>query len=115
MYDSIREVVATAVAGSAAAPYASQYASVIDKVAADVATHVSKCGEDTIARLVGDDDLDEDATRALFVETGLAVEREPEVVAAAPSGDMDARMSAMERKIDALVRLAEQHLGSVDV
>lgn len=110
MFDSIKQVITDAVASTSAAPYARQYASVIDKVAADVATHVSKQGEDAIAAAVERHDLPEDEVRSLLVEFGLAVEREPEVVAEAGTADSntEARLTAIEQTLARLSSIAER-------
>jgi dTDP-4-amino-4,6-dideoxygalactose transaminase len=111
MYDTIRKVIEDAVTAAGYGSYASQYSRVIDAAAADVATHVSKCGEDVMTKLVTDDDMDADEVRALFVENGLAVEREPEV--AASDTGMEARMTRIEEaiaRLSAVAERAEQYL-----
>lgn len=109
MFDSIKQVIDDAITGTAAAPYARQYASVIDKVAADVATHVSKCGEDAISAAVEKYDIDEDEARALLVEAGLAVEREPEVTETPATDDgNEARFARIEETLARLSAIAER-------
>jgi hypothetical protein len=110
MFDTIKQVITDAIAGTSAAPYASQYASVIDKVAADVATHISKCSEDVIAQAEAQE-LDTDEVRRVLVEAGLAVEREPEVVAEAETtGDpmTEQRLTAIEQTLARLSAIAER-------
>ena len=112
MFDTIKQVVNDAIEGTAAAPYARQYASVIDKVAADVATHISKCGEDAIEAAVEKYDVPEDEARALLVDAGLAVEREPEVAVANDTTvvnvEVDRRLTAIEQTLTRLNALAER-------
>lgn len=110
MFDTIKQVITDAISGTAAAPYVNQYASVIDKVAADVSTHVSKCSEDLMEKAVSEFDLPADAVREAFVEAGLAVEREPEVVAEAGTADSntEARLTAIETTLARLSAIAER-------
>jgi len=97
-------------------------------VAADVATHISKCGEDVIAQAEAQE-LDTDEVRRVLVEAGLAVERvvepEPEVdveVNVVNDVNLNARISAIEgtldgvaTRLDALIRLAEGQFGSLNI
>lgn len=110
MYDALQQVINDSVASGPASAYARQYSSVIDKVAADVATHVSKCGEDAIEAATARWDVDADEVRAVLVEAGLAVEREPEVAESPSTGDatVDARLTAIEESIARLSRIAER-------
>ena len=109
MFDTIKQVITDAISGTAAAPYVNQYASVIDKVAADVAMHVSKQAEDLMEKAVSEFDLPADAVREAFVEAGLAVEREPEVVAEAGSdSNTEARLTAIESTLARLSAIAER-------
>lgn len=108
MYDTLQQVITDSVAAGPASAYARQYSGVVDKAAADVATHISKCSEDLLAQA---DDLgvDKDDLRAALVEVGLAVEREPEVMAES-TGDagIDARFERIESTLERLSRIAER-------
>jgi hypothetical protein len=108
MYDTIQQVINDSVANGPASGYARQYSGVVDKVAADVSTHISKCGEDVIEAATAKWDVDADEVRAILVEAGLAVEREPEVEAPAASGDTEARLTAIEETLARLSRIAER-------
>ena len=108
MFDSIQQVINDSIASSRIGTLARPYQSEIDKVAADVAAHVSKCGEDAIEAAVAKWDVDADEVRAVLVEAGLAVEREPEVEAPAASGDTEARFAAIEETLARLTRIAER-------
>lgn len=108
MYDTLQQVINDSIATGPAAPYARQYSGVVDKVAADVATHVSKCGEDAITAATQRWDVDPDEVRAVLVEAGLAVEREPEVAAPVADGDTEARFTAIEETLARLTRIAER-------
>lgn len=113
MYDTIQQVINDAIANTPAAGYARQYSGTVDKVAADVATHVSKCSEDLLGK-ADDLGIDEDDLRAALVEVGLAVEREPEVMPES-TGDasIDARFERIEstlQRLSAIAERAEQYL-----
>jgi len=115
MYDSIRQTINDSVASGPASAYARQYSGVIDKVAADVSAHVSKCGEDAIEAAVSKWDVDADEVRAILVDAGLAVEREPEVQASADDSDTTRRLATIETRLDALIRMAERQFGSLGI
>lgn len=108
MFDSIQQVINDSIASGAAAPYARQYSGVVDKVAADVAAHISKCSEDAIEAAVEKYEVDADDVRAILVDAGLAVEREPEVAQAEGNSDVDARLTAIETTLARLSAVAER-------
>jgi hypothetical protein len=108
MYDAIQQVINDSIASGPASAYARQYSGVVDKVAADVSTHISKCGEDAIEAAVAKWDVDADEVRSLLVDAGLAVEREPETEVPAASGDTDRRLTAIEQTLARLSALAER-------
>lgn len=110
MFDTFKTIITDALQGTSAAPYASQYSTVIDKVAADIATHVSKCSEDVIAQAEAAD-YDTDEVRRVLVEAGLAVEREPEVevnVEVNDTNDIDVRLTAIETTLARLSAIADR-------
>ena len=105
MFDAIKQVITDSIASNGLAGIASPYQREIDAIVADVAAHVSKCGEDAISAAAEKYDVDEDEARALLVEAGLAVEREPEPEVAEATATDDGNESRFARIEETLARL----------
>lgn len=134
MFDTIKQVVTDSIEAQGGTALTRPYSRQIDAIVADICTHISKCGEDVIAQAQANE-IDEDAVRAVLVEAGLAVEREPEVeenhdggefspelVDHVALGAVEARISAIEgtldgvaTRLDSLIRLAESRFGSLNI
>jgi len=111
MFDAIKQVITDSIASNGLAGIARPYQREIDAIVADVAAHVSKCGEDVIAQAEAQD-FDADEVRRVLVEAGLAVEREPEPEVAETTTTSDPmteqRLTAIETTLARLSAIAER-------